>query len=291
MADLTNRELATLILVAALASACVLIPSWRRRLGPNFVSVLRALFAWKIVVLTLLFAGYTIAVVLLLRSVHLWSSSLLKDTILIWMFAGFPALMRAYKIADGRQFVAQMLRTTVGVSALVSFYVNVESLPLWAELLLQPVLALVAMLAAYAETQREHAPVGLLMNSILAIAGLVLVAYVTGVILTEWSLSDARDGLWALGLAVWLPLAFIPFAYASGYCMRVGQILSSLPRFVDSRSIPPTRRLALASGLRGSARLAAQFTGLWRPQFAQAESLGASREVLREFRASMEPVT
>jgi hypothetical protein len=174
----------------------------------------------------------------------------------------------------------------VGVAALIAFYVNLGSLPLWGELLLQPIVILVALTAVAARDKPEHRQTVKLLDTVLVVIGLGLLAYTTHLAVTEWTGDTISDAAASLFLAIWLPLALIPFIYFLGFVMHCGVILAMLPFFNDHRKPPLRVRLALIWGLHLSTRLASSFIGEWRHELARATGWSEAGVAMREFRAA-----
>lgn len=139
---LSNRELATVILVAAFFAAMLLIPSVRRQVLPSMAAVLKVLVNAKILGLFALYFAYAAAIVVAARVLGAWDLSVLKDTLIVVVFVGLPLLVNANEVSNGRLFVTKVIKETIGVAALIAFYLGLASLPLWGELMVQPILTL-----------------------------------------------------------------------------------------------------------------------------------------------------
>jgi hypothetical protein len=93
MLGLTDRELATAILGFLFVAAFLIVPNLRRSVGPAMFGVLRAFLAWQIQIALWLYAGYVVGLIYLASRVELWEHGILKDTIIIGVFVGFPLFM------------------------------------------------------------------------------------------------------------------------------------------------------------------------------------------------------
>ncbi len=287
MLGLNNRELASAILFLLLIAVFVLVPKLRRQLAPGFAAVLRSFFVWKIQLPLLAYFVYAFAVVFIARWLGAWDWSLLKDTIIIVVFVGVPLFFSANKVREGSKLVRNVARGVLGATAILIFYINLGSLPLWGELLLQTVIAFLVLLAAVAHSKPEHREVEYLANGLLGFIGLCLLVYTTRLISSTWDADQLSDAVAIFVLSVWLPLALIPFVYILAFLMRVETILTMLP-FVNDRRQPPSRvRLAGIWGLHLSTRLAAEFSGQWRGRLATSGSFHAALGSMREFRRAV----
>lgn len=287
MLELTNRELATTILVAAFVGAFLIIPNLRREVGPSFVEVLKYFFVWKIQVPLLIYFAYAAVLVYLAWQFNLWDSGQLKDTLIVVLFVGLPLLCGASNVKEGKKLIGDVVRDAVGVSGLVIFYVGFGSLSLWGELILQPIVILLSLLAAVAQHNPEHRPVEKLVDGLLGLIGLWLFVYTTKTIISNWGAGAWSDAAMSLVLSIWLSFALVPFVYAFAFIMHVETVLTMLPFFNDREK--PKLRVQLAGcwGLHFSTRLASEFSGRWRAELARSGGFRDARRVMNDFRAAV----
>lgn len=284
MLDLTNREMATGILVTLFLGIFLVVPSLRRSTGPSFKAVIRAFFAWRLQLSLFVYVLYASVIVWLAHRVGFWDPGLLKDTIFVVVFAGVPLLFSAHKVADEATFLRSVGARLLGISAFIAFYVSLGSLPLWAELILQPVAATFAAVSAVAHHKAEHRPVEKLANGVLGLIGVGLLLYTTVLAFTTWDKHDLEESLRSFVLAVWLTAALVPFVYPFAFATQVGAILAMLPFFNERRKPPRRVRLAVVLGLQFRTAFAVSFDGPWRRRVAVSESYREARQVMADFR-------
>lgn len=285
--EVTNRELASTILAVVFVSAFALVPKLRRHVGSSFSNFLHLLFVWKIQLPLLTYFAYAFAVVYIAWRLGAWDLSLLKDSIILAFFVGLPMLFSATNVRDGTKLVRDVVRDTAGVSALVIFYLGLGSLPLWGELLLQPLLILLALVAAVAHHTPEHRPAEKLANALLGIIGVALIVYTTGLVSSTWDAETVSDALASFTLSVWLPIALIPFVYIFAFIMHCESILTRLSFFNDKKNPTLRVRLSCICGLRFSTRLASEFAGPWCGQLARSSGFRGAIHTMREFRQAV----
>ncbi len=287
MFELTNRELASAILIIVFAGVYVLVPSLRRQIGPSFAGALKAFFAWKILFALFVYLAYAFGLVYAAWRVSHWDTSLLKDTLIVVFFVGLPMVFRANKIKEGANLFRNVVRDVAGVSALLAFYVGFGSLALWAELLLQPVAIFLGLLTAIAYQNPAHRAAEKLASRLLAIIGIALLGCATMTIASSWNVSDLSDSLKSLALSIWLPLAMIPFVYTFAYVMYCESALAMLPFFNNKRKSAWHVRVMCVLGLRFSTRLASELRGRWLGELAQSSGFTNSRQVMKRFRQAV----
>lgn len=88
--ELTARELATAIVFVTIITVAVLLSRDRSQLVDAAVGVLKALLAWKLWLVILAYLVYAAGVVVIAHFLGLWSTELLKDTLIVVFFVGLP---------------------------------------------------------------------------------------------------------------------------------------------------------------------------------------------------------
>ena len=287
MFDLTNREAASIILLVAFIGLLVAVPTLRRQLESSIPDVLKAFFVWKIQVPLLIYFVYATGVIYLAWRLSVWDSSQLKDTIIVVFFVGLPLLFGANKVEDGKKFIRDVVRDVAGISALLTFYINLVSFPLLGELLIQLFAILLSLVAVVARQKPEYRSVGKFANSVLALVGIALIVHTAWVIMPAWRSDDWFDVVKSLSLSIWLPLVLIPLVYVFAFIMHVEVILVVLPFFNDKKKPKFRVRIVGIWGLHFSTRLASEFNGTWRSELAQSDSFRGAYRVMKEFRKAL----
>lgn len=288
MLQLTNRELGSAILIGAAIVAGVAIPGMRRSIGPSARAVLRAFFDWKLQVSLLAYLFYAALLVYFGWRLRLWHTVLLKDTLIIVLFVGIPMVFKATRVKDGGKLVRDVVRDVLGISALIVFYLNLESLPLWAEIPMQLFVLVVSVLGAVAQHNPDQRPIERLCNGLLAVTGISLLAFTSWRAVATWDSQTAAASAVSFVLSVALPLLLLPYVYVFAFITRCESILTMLPFMNDGKQAPLRVRLAGIWGLRFSTRLAAEFTGPWRGALARSLSAHDALGIMQRFRAAVE---
>lgn len=285
--ELTTRELASVILLAVFLGVLLAIPKIRQGVLPSFGAVAKSFFVPKILAVVFVYLAYTAAVVFLAYRVGGWSFDLLKDTLIITVFVGFPIAMNAYKMRTGKALISKVIRETVGISVLLTFYLNIEPLSLWGELVVQPIATFFALMAFAGQREEKTKKVGTFFNALTALIGVGLLIYTTIRIIQNWRTYDLPQLIYALALSIWLPVLLIPLVYVLAFVMHCESIFTRLPFFNDKKRPKVRARLALVMGLRFSTQLALSFNGPWLRQIARATGLRDGLRVMRDFRQSL----
>ena len=125
------------------------------------------------------------------KAVGVWNSNLSTDT-LFWIVGSGTVLFGSFDDAHrDPQFFRTKVGQVLGVTVLVGVILEVSILPLAAELVLVPGVAIVALLTAVARLKKEQAQVARLANGCLVIIGLAILAYGSYRIVFHWNDVDA----------------------------------------------------------------------------------------------------
>lgn len=278
---LTNREIASLILIAALLVFCIV----RADIRTSLLGTIKVFFSYQLVTINLIYFTYAAAFVFLTWRLGAWDLRLLKDTVIVLLIVGYPMVFRANSVSDGRVLLRRTVRETLGISALVVFYVNLSSLPIVWEVVIQLVGVFAAMLAVVAKSQGPKSrPVAVFMNGVLIAIGLLLFVTTTINFVAEWKTEDFGLILKTLCMTIWLPIALLPLIYVGAFLMQVQVIFVTLPFHNGHKKVRIGVKLALLFGLRGSVRLGAAFIGAWRTRVGEASNYQDARCVMKGFR-------
>jgi hypothetical protein len=278
---LTNREIASLILIAALLVFCVVKTDIRKSL----LGTIKVFFSYQLVTINLIYLTYAAALVLLAWRLGAWDLRLLKDTVIVLLVVGYPMVFRANSVSDGKVLLRRTVRETLGISALVVFYVNLSSLPIVWEVVIQLVGVFAVMLAVVAKSQGPQSrPVAVFMNGVLIAIGLLLFVTTTINFVANWKTEDFGLILKTLCMTIWLPIALLPLIYVGAFLMQVQVIFVMLPFNNGHKKVRLDVKLALFFGLRGSVRLGAAFIGAWRTRIGKASNYKEARSVMKDFR-------
>lgn len=231
--DLNNREIASLIYIAALLLILIL---WKKG-RDGLCAIIRAFFQPKLATIFLIMSLYVAVCAAILDAMKIWDWSNLKTTLLWWLTAGFAAVFKAQDATDKPGAFERLVKETLTWTAVITFIAEVHSLPLVAELILLPALAFFSMMLAISQARREHAILIGPLTWVLSVAGLFLVAFsVRGIIqdptdFLEWD--QAREFFVPIALS----LMFIPFIFALATLMAYETTFTSLRFRVDDQRL------------------------------------------------------
>lgn len=278
---LNNRELASVILISLLILLALALPKWRNIALPSLRTVGRSFLQWSILRIFGLFVVWVALWVWLAWLIGAWEPALLKDSIIILFGVGFPLLFSSIRAKSGVEIVDHIRRETLTLSALFLFYLNLESLPLWGELIAQPVIALLSAITAFARHDEKGRRVVGCFSILLVMIGIGLIAWTSVQIVNNWNKLDWSELLAQLALSVWLPFTMFPYLYVVAFYAATEAILKRL--LWMNKEMPLRARLGVLAGLHGSVRWAKELTGRYN-HVAQARTFRGALSEIRDFR-------
>lgn len=278
--ELNNREWATLVWLGG----GIVFALWWKPLRQPVLSLVRTA---TISLLGVLVAGlwvWSAGIAFLGQRAHLWTADLLKDTA-VWAVG--PALVLVYRLnqaSSDPRFFRRVLLDTVKLSVLVEFYLNLRVLGFVQELVLLPVVTVVALLAQGAGNVGKYRRVKQVFDFILVGIGVALLAYVTITLVASGRQEDPWRDVRQLALPIWLTLGAVPYIYGASllfnYQGAFGRVTWS------SKDLAAVRRakLALLIELNVRSHAVGRFYDPWTTRLTEAHSFTEARSVVRQFR-------
>ena len=157
---------------------------------------------------------YIIFVVFGLHKIGLWDMCLLKNTVLWSISAATVSFFRIPQITEDEHYFRNTIKDNFKFIALIEFVVAFYTFPLWAELLIVPVVTALVAIQTYAEMKEEYAPVEKLLNGLLSLFGGSLITYAVYKLFTDFGTFTQPETLTDFSLPIVLSLLFLPFLFA-----------------------------------------------------------------------------
>ncbi len=279
----TDREFAS----GALLVAFILLASWMDRTLPrSLAGVARAFLSPKIAIPFALFAAYTAGLVVGANRLGWWSSTLATDTVLWYFTAGSPLLINLRATSEPTYFRRTALKT-VGVGALLLFYLNLVTFSFVAELILQFVLFCVSVTVVFAGHDNKTRAVKRLAQVVLVGIALWLIVTTLGDLSARWGTIDKTDLARSFALPVWLTVGALPFVFVFSLVANYELAAMRMSVGPDNKRTSWRVKLALLAGFRLSNRDLREYGG-WRAfDFAKIISIREGVQLVREFRETL----
>jgi hypothetical protein len=178
---LDTREFALVVWILLGLAASLFSKSLRASLS----SVVKTLLGWKLLLIFGSMILYLGALVFLLSAAGLWTTDLLSETVLWFLFSGLLTLFRAVTAGGQEDFFKRTLFSVFAVTAITEFALNLRLLGLALELLLVPGLVLLVGTLAVAETRHDDGHVRGFLQGLLTSVGLFLLGYTLAGMVTD----------------------------------------------------------------------------------------------------------
>ena len=208
----------------------------------------------------------------------LWQDDVFTETVVWFTTTGLVLWANAHRVTEQRRFVPQTLAQIVGLTVFIEGFVNIYVFALPIELVLVPLLTVLVMTTALAESAARLASVAKLGNVLLVGIGLVLLGCVAIRLAVGFGSVDWAHIGRLLMLPVWLGLGVLPAIYALGVYMAYDNAYRRINLFAENTECGKGARrrakLALVLGTHLRARAAAGLSG-WigrpspRPELSQ----------------------
>ena len=210
--ELNNRETASLIWIAAFLGYAFLNDKEGHK-AEAFKGLLRAFFAPKIIVVLVWASLWIILCVQALSYVGVWEISNLKTTLLWAITFAFVTLLDTNRISEDDTYFRKTIRDTIGATVVVTFIAEAYSFSFIAEIILTPLLALMAVIQILSEKNSEQASVNKLVSNILATMGLAYIGYGMYMVVTDFGEFASWNILREFFIPIVLSLLFLPYLF------------------------------------------------------------------------------
>lgn len=208
----TNRELSALVLLAGFA-VFVAVSGNRPDLGDSIRAVGRSLYKAAILVPLTLFVFWVVGAVSVAARLGLWDSGLVKPTVL-WLFgSGFVLLLSLNDALADAQFFRRAALRTLEVAAIVAFFSELKSFPLYVEVPMQFVAVLMGGVAVVGAGDPDRASAVEFAKAVLSSVGVVVVGWSILHLVRGWSQLDHAALAREFFLPVWLTPVALVFIY------------------------------------------------------------------------------
>jgi hypothetical protein len=260
----------------------------------QFPGIMRILVSRQLLIPLLFTMAWTAGIVWLGWWLSIWDVALTTTTMLWFMTAGLVLFGKAASqdALKKPHFFRRTSLAALGTSALLAAYVTLIPLPLWTEMVLQPVLVIAAALYAVARTQKQYAGCVAALTVLFIGVGVGDFIYVSVSLATNWTTTNWRSISTGVLLPIWLTVGLLPCVYLLALYSACQSIVTRAG-IAAGPNLRLTRRrrfrawVALMTGLGLNPRTVTAFAGPWPRRLGSAGSLGEARAVIRRFMTGM----
>ena len=171
-----NREIAIGLWLLAISIYVFLSPKMVE-VKSSFRHLLSAFFVKQIMSVLGLMIVYITFVIYFLSEMDLWNAEQIKNTVFWCVSVGFMSLFKIESIKKDKSFFKHSVIDNLKLLAILQFIVGVYTFPIWIEILLVPILALIGAMSAIVEGDKKYHQVKTILEYCLSIFGSILIIY------------------------------------------------------------------------------------------------------------------
>jgi hypothetical protein len=278
-----NREWAILIwLVVALGLMLL-----KRDLRGSIGNLLATFFKSRtLVLLVAAMFGYVALEIWIGSKLTLWNTGLTTETAIWFVVTGLALFFNVRDASKQRHFYRNRAAAALGIAVYLEFLTNLFVLSLVAELILQPFLVFLGMMSVVAGTNDRHTSVKKLTDRVLIFIGLALLVFTLQQLIVNWDELDKLQAMRELVLPMWLTVGLLPFIYFLSLYSNYEMAFKGIDFHTKGRGARFRAKLAFITKFHLRAREAHTFNWLWTRKLGSADSFGAARKVVDDFRQS-----
>lgn len=175
--------------------------------------LLKTFFNKKILVSFIFMFISTSIIVLFLYYINFWDISLLKDTIIWFLFSGIVTCVNAITSRSDKNQLKKIIYENLKVLILIEFIINYYTFPLIIELIVMPIITLIFLLDVFTNNKEKYSSVKKLMKTLQTVIGFFLIYYFISNLVSSYQGFVSYNTLKSFLLPIILSLFFLPFIY------------------------------------------------------------------------------
>ena len=228
-----NREIALAIWIFGIFAWALTMPKFRGAMG----AFSRHSGKKAILVALGLMVAYIGSVVWLLNEASFWHIGQLKNTVIWAASVAAVLLIRLASRSEDRDFFKQIIRDNLKLIVVLEFIVSFHTFSLLTELLLLPIVALIAGMLVIAESDAKHKAVEQILNFILVGVGVLLIGNALFDLISDFSAFSTQETLADFSLPPILSFLFLPFLYVADLYLSYEQSFVKVALFIDDNRL------------------------------------------------------
>ena len=236
-----HRELATIIWGFVLFC-------WglsQREIRASIIAVVKAVFAYKILITLLILVGHISALVYAVYLLGFWSPGILK-TAVAWFFGvGIALLIKINSAQDDVHFFRNVVVSNLRFIVVFEFIVNLYSFPFIVEFLLVPVMLWVVVVKAFSEHDNKYKSVDKIFGFIISSVGAVVLCFSLYSLFLDFRSFATPKNLLAFAWPLVFTLFHVPFIYMVALVAKYEVVFYQLSLFNTDVSLVRSAKIAV----------------------------------------------
>lgn len=204
-----NRELATYIWIFLFVILCLCIPSIRK----GVPGLLKLLLSKQLLIPIVFTVAYVVTAIYALYKIGFWNEVLLKCTIAWFIGVGFVMFIKANNAIKNPYHFKEIVKDNIKLTIIMEFIINFYVFSLPVELFLLPTITFMVVLQLVSSRDKKNKGVTKFLSAILAIFGLVVIAYAGYKLIVNIKEFSSIENLKDFLLPIIMTFLYIPFIY------------------------------------------------------------------------------
>lgn len=282
---LTSREVASLFWILIVIILAFSFKSGRKMIW----DLLKLVVPAKLSVAFLLSGLYVTSEAGFGRSLRIWKPELLQDTAIWWLVGAIPLMVTVTTAKTTKGLFRRIIRKSISLGLFVTFYINLYTLPILLEIVLQPFILILISIEFVASQKANFAQIRRLFSWVISLIGFAFGIYVCDQIIRHWPPTDLATRADDLILPIWLTLLYLPFLYLLKFYAVYDSIYSSI-RFALKRKDKSLRYfLWIFSKFRFQLNLVNNLSPYWIREIYEQQTRQDRNRIIASFKESCFP--
>jgi hypothetical protein len=175
--------------------------------------LIKAAFSFKLITAVALLIAYVVGVICMLKDIGIWTPSLLKDTIVWFVFSGVALAFSFLSKNLDEGILRKVIIDNIKVIVILEFVVDLYTFSLPTELFLVPFIAFIAGMDAVAKMDEKYSIVSKFTAFIQVAFGLVIISSAIIRAIQDYQSLETVDSIRQVALAPILSISLIPYIY------------------------------------------------------------------------------
>jgi len=287
-----NREITIGIWLAAIIISALCWKVSRSAIA----DVIKATFKLQIIIPLLLSFIPSALVVTVLAYLKLWDLSVLKETI-YWVLGTGLAMFGSFtKVDTIKNLYKHTAKAALALVVILQFLVNFYTFPLWAELILWPIIAITVILAEFTKHRkgREYNSARKLFNGIIILVGAIMLIFAAIAFINDSNSLLTYQNLELFLLPMALSLAYVPSVYLIALYSKYQLVFNRMkPTFLNDEISEKDKlflKLACIRECGLSVKLASEMISYLAINFTNKTTKTEALRIIREFRSKQKSI-
>ena len=206
---------------------------WQKNIRKSILEIFKNLFHPKLFLVLLALSSYIVGAIFLLSKIKLWEPALVKD-VLFWFFGfAFITFLNLTQFSQQEDYFKKLLIDNLKFIVFVEFITNLYAFSLWLELILVPIIFIIAAMDSLANIKEEYASIRKTLDYILSGIGFMLIIFALFQIIHTYPEFVTAHNVRSFLLAPILTIIFTPFLYLLALYTTYENLFVRVNRFLE----------------------------------------------------------